>query len=194
MPRPCSRPSHAKRSARRTHGAAASNPGPAAHSAALASGLGPRRSAGGPRGITRHALWTLSALLPESAGLKGTEQTSAGSSRREALERVAVRRQQTGFRSPLRTSTTGSRPRSRTSSPSTRPHLASCSRPRRPPTWSRSSRRCDRYAAAGSVNQNVEPSPSRLRTPMSPPWAATSCLQMYRPRPRPPRGDDRPFQ
>jgi hypothetical protein len=49
---------------------------------------------------------------------------------------------------------------------------------RRPPTWSRSSRRCDRYPAAGSVNQNVEPSPSRLRTPMSPPWAATSCLQM----------------
>jgi cytochrome c peroxidase len=39
--------------------------------------------------------------LPEPAGFSGTERDSAGSGRGEALERVAVRRQQTGFRSPL---------------------------------------------------------------------------------------------
>jgi cytochrome c peroxidase len=39
--------------------------------------------------------------LPEPAGLNGTERSSAGFGRAEAPERVAVRRQQTGFRSPL---------------------------------------------------------------------------------------------
>ena len=39
--------------------------------------------------------------LPEPAGLNGTERTSAGCGRAEALERVAVRRQHLSFRSPL---------------------------------------------------------------------------------------------
>jgi cytochrome c peroxidase len=39
--------------------------------------------------------------LPEPAGLSGTERTSAGLDRMEALERVAVRRQHLSFRSPL---------------------------------------------------------------------------------------------
>ena len=43
----------------------------------------------------------IATALPEPAGLSGTERNSAGFGRAEALERVAVRRQQTGFRSPL---------------------------------------------------------------------------------------------
>ena len=39
--------------------------------------------------------------LPDAAGLNGTERDSAVFDLAEALERVAVRRQQTGFRSPL---------------------------------------------------------------------------------------------
>jgi hypothetical protein len=39
--------------------------------------------------------------LPEPAGFNGTERTSAGFGSVEALERVAVRRQHLGFRSPL---------------------------------------------------------------------------------------------
>jgi hypothetical protein len=39
--------------------------------------------------------------LPEPAVLNGTERTSAGAVRAEALERVAVRRQHLSFRSPL---------------------------------------------------------------------------------------------
>jgi hypothetical protein len=39
--------------------------------------------------------------LPEPAGQSGSERTSAGFYRTEARERFAVRRQQTGFRSPL---------------------------------------------------------------------------------------------
>jgi cytochrome c peroxidase len=41
------------------------------------------------------------SALPEPAGLNGTERTSAGFDRAEALERVAVRRQHLSFRSPL---------------------------------------------------------------------------------------------
>jgi hypothetical protein len=39
--------------------------------------------------------------LPEPAELGGTERVSAGLDRAEALDRVAVRRQHLGFRSPL---------------------------------------------------------------------------------------------
>jgi cytochrome c peroxidase len=39
--------------------------------------------------------------LPEPMGSRGTERTSAGLDRAEALERVAVRRQHLSFRSPL---------------------------------------------------------------------------------------------
>jgi cytochrome c peroxidase len=41
------------------------------------------------------------SALPGPAGLSGTERTSAGFGRAEALERVAVRRQHLSFRSPL---------------------------------------------------------------------------------------------
>jgi len=43
----------------------------------------------------------LPTALPEPAGLGGTQRTSAGLARAEALERVAVRRQHVSFRSPL---------------------------------------------------------------------------------------------
>jgi hypothetical protein len=39
--------------------------------------------------------------LPEPAGLNGTERISVELDRAKALERVAVRRQHLGFRSPL---------------------------------------------------------------------------------------------
>jgi cytochrome c peroxidase len=41
------------------------------------------------------------SALPEPAGLNGIVRNSAGFGRAEALERVAVRRQHLGFRSPL---------------------------------------------------------------------------------------------
>ena len=41
------------------------------------------------------------SALPDAAELGGTERVSAGLDRAEALERVAVRRQHSGFRSPL---------------------------------------------------------------------------------------------
>jgi hypothetical protein len=44
---------------------------------------------------------SFASTLPESAGLSGTERTSAGFDRGQALERVAVRRQHLSFRSPL---------------------------------------------------------------------------------------------
>jgi cytochrome c peroxidase len=43
----------------------------------------------------------LPAALPDPAGLSGTERTSAEFGHAEALERVAVRRQHSSFRSPL---------------------------------------------------------------------------------------------
>ena len=43
----------------------------------------------------------LPSALPDAAELGGTERVSAGLDRAEALERVAVRRQHSGFRSPL---------------------------------------------------------------------------------------------
>jgi hypothetical protein len=61
-----------------------------------------------PAQSVRHAparlvAWPLgfASALPEPAERNGTERTSAGSGRAEALERVAVRRQHSGFRSPF---------------------------------------------------------------------------------------------
>ena len=43
-----------------------------------------------------------------------------------------------------------------------------------------------RRAAARSSNQNVEPAPGVLSTPIRPPISSTSCLEIARPRPVPP--------
>jgi cytochrome c peroxidase len=72
------------------------------------SGVGERGSPGERRQPWRAATALASdhedplpALLPEPAGLHGTERTSGEFDRAEAPERVAVRRQRLGFRSPL---------------------------------------------------------------------------------------------
>jgi hypothetical protein len=52
------------------------------------------------RGVDE-GLRSFASRLPEPAELGGTERVSAGFDRAEALERVAVRRQHLGFRSPL---------------------------------------------------------------------------------------------
>jgi cytochrome c peroxidase len=54
-----------------------------------------------PRDTRSDSLRALPAALPEPAGLNGTERDSAELGRAKALERVAVRRQHSGFRSPL---------------------------------------------------------------------------------------------
>ena len=48
-------------------------------------------------------------------------------------------------------------------------------------------------SARGSRNQNVEPWPSSLVTPASPPWFKTMCLTIARPRPVPPASRERPL-